>query len=288
MQDGWRLVVYHSLQHTGDYAARVLRDALGLASSAEVEPWIHRLHFEGRAVIAMPTFAAAEQAFDRIVAAGPDPEHPASDGSLAAAVELVLGVQLTVVRRGRVTAAGFQPMDLAALEAFMGCSLDDYDVWPRGEPSAPPVLVVRGRPTAWWRSTWVVVLVLWPALLVVGGAVLALGLLPLGRPGPFGAVLTLAAFTLPVVVLVALIPRREGRARLWHDRIIVDGKSSSFATTVRWEELAAFRDASDHVQLLRRGERVGAPALTIPTPDEAERAALLAALLARGVPRQET
>lgn len=55
-----------------------------------------------------------------------------------------------------------------------------------------------------------------------------------------------------------------------------------------WEELAAYADdASDYVLLLRKGTSHGSIHLTVPTPTDGDRAAVLGLLDRRGIPRAE-
>ncbi len=159
-----RVVIYDSPQHTWGYVQQLLSSA-GLPPE-QVEDVVHRIHFGGRAEVPMPDLDRAQALFDRLIGAGPDREHPASD-----------------------------------------------------------------------------------------------------------------------VVLYALRLQRVGGA-LVHEHAIEVRKGLSRAL-VRWERLRGFRDTSDYVQLLRKGDRVPEPALTITTRDDRERARLLDVLIERGLRREE-
>jgi len=65
-------------------------------------------------------------------------------------------------------------------------------------------------------------------------------------------------------------------------------KTPGHPDELAYGEIVAFRDGSaDHVSLLRKGERKPSPYIAIPTPDEASRTAVLAQLIAHGIPRDE-
>ncbi|MBX3469683.1 MAG: hypothetical protein KF878_22655 [Planctomycetes bacterium] len=89
----------------------------------------------------------------------------------------------------------------------------------------------------------------------------------------------------PLLLLFSLGMRTTGSAEVFRDRIVIRGKGV-LPLTVRWDEVVGFRDASDFVQLLR-AHRLPDPALTIPTRDDAERAALLDTLMKCGLRRDE-
>ena len=57
---------------------------------------------------------------------------------------------------------------------------------------------------------------------------------------------------------------------------------------LRWQELRAYRDpSSDFVELLRPGDRIARRKLTVPTPNEETRTAVLHLLDGHGIPREE-
>jgi hypothetical protein len=84
---------------------------------------------------------------------------------------------------------------------------------------------------------------------------------------------------------------RVGKADFFADRVEISEKPRlAKAIVVRWSDLVAFRDHSaDYVRLVAKPLAVDFPAdLTIPTPDENTRAAVLALLVEKCLRRHES
>lgn len=165
-----------------------------------------------------------------------------------------------------------------------------------GQAPDPPLLVIEGRlPGA---ARWGVALL---ATLCVLGAVAALTSSPLvrwlhgGGGGPGVALLLLLAIAVGVVLpLIALDRwelRRAARVELYPERVVLLRERSAHGRVeLRWDELAGFRDGeAGWVELVARPRAtpVLSDLLAIPTPTDEARAALLAALDGRGLPRLE-
>lgn len=160
------------------------------------------------------------------------------------------------------------------------------DARPRDVPG--PLAVFRGR--AWFGCVADPCLMF---LIALFGIVVTTGFarfLPWpsaleGGPGLEGLALLLglAGFA-TLVAIQRWAVARIGRAELFADRIVV--KHRDRLVTIRLAEVDAFEDgAGDYVRLVLTGEAGTKGDVTVPTPSETGRAALIEALAAAGVPR---
>jgi hypothetical protein len=142
----------------------------------------------------------------------------------------------------------------------------------------------------------VLVLVAFFVVAVATGVLAYLGQIPWMPSGaPVFLVVLHPAFwklvLLPLGVVLAIVAARHIQARagqvvFFADRIELSKHEG--AAVVHWSDLAGFRDgSSDFVQLLRRGERIASAQLTVPTPTEETRVAVLRLLDERGLHRVE-
>lgn len=271
----YRLVVYDSPQHGFEQVDAILRRALGVPPG-HIHDLTWRIHHYGRVRVPFPDFGSATEAFERILAPGPE---GSSAGSLAVALEAVDEQEVRVVRRVRRTGEGDCPLDREQLEAFMGRSLDQYPP----DPSDLPLLTVAGA-----RAP--IVLVVAGAPLVLAGMFTVMTWHPTLRPAGVslagGFLVAIALTGLVVVLLVRIWLPRANDVWLCEDHVTSRGLETHVA--VPWARIRAFRDRSlDQVELLRQEDRVAAPSLAIPTPTEEVRTAVLAFLTRKGIPRED-
>lgn len=161
--------------------------------------------------------------------------------------------------------------------------------------ATPEPLRLRVPPTLpWWLRGWFLVVV---AALAAAGLREALAPLS-GTPTPVaaGPRLHLAACAAALALHLAVIRRWTGRIELRADRVVLDRRDLRLVLTRReleWGDLRGYRDAGTHVELVDRAPgtplrvdgELAPEALHIPTPTASLRAAVLALLDARGVPR---
>jgi hypothetical protein len=172
------------------------------------------------------------------------------------------------------------------------CVPDDADV--AIEPSIP-LLVVETYLSP-YASLFLAVLA---CALLVGGAVAYLAsplvnaLSAVPGPGLVGALI--AGLVIPTPILLRLVTRweatRYGRVEFYDEGIVfLKCVTRHERTEVEWHDLAGFRDAApDHVRLVRRekGGRTPEFVLSVPTPNDKTRTAVLQLLDRRGLSRVE-
>lgn len=145
-----------------------------------------------------------------------------------------------------------------------------------------------------------------PGLVALAAAAAALGTIEAGSHGalpwvpvePFrDALLHEGTIVLVTLLGAAALARawwlpRLGRVAFFPERILFvkPGTSPRWrrgeAESVAWTDVSGFRDGStEYVQIVRKGDVVASAQLTIPTPSEVERTAVLELLAARGVAR---
>lgn len=284
--DRWRVVIYDSPQHGFDYVFRVLEAALGF-DGEQCEDVAGRIHCDGYVHVEISDREAGVRAFEQLVAAGPDPTIRGSDGSLVVALERVHGEDVEVVRRGRGTADGFVPLELPDVERFLGAPLASYGVYFDDPPLGPVILLVHGRPVPWWRRPWLLTIVapLLPFLLLLTPCLPWVDWWPGGWGLREALMVLLSTCLVSTLLLFAAVVgvRTTGWAVVHEQGVEIHGKGV-LPQVVYWKDLAGFWDASDVVQLLPP-DRIPRPYHAIPTRDGAERAALLQALMARGIQR---
>jgi hypothetical protein len=154
--------------------------------------------------------------------------------------------------------AGFPGDGLAAIERFLGCSLDEYDVYPQPKNA---LLVIRApRAPFWSQPPFFVLLIIWAPFAMTVGA-LAWRRTPwpsaIDLSTPWGILLAFLAGGAPLALLAAWAARRSGGVEFYEKYIFIHEKfvsdvASHAGKRVSWQELRAYRDdRSEYVQLLR-------------------------------------